>query len=130
MTPTLPKATSQRNDYIGTSAIDWHIGTDLHEIAEAKGIDTKRYVPVSLEIVGFDPWQFTIHAVDGSETGVSVDSIVEYAKEHDGVVPIVSFDFSATIEELSWYIKRFIALVTNRNIKGVTGFIQVDRKQL
>jgi hypothetical protein len=125
----LPTAGTQYNDFVGTAAIDTHGGTDLHELANAKGIDTKRYFPIGLGIGGIELESFTVYAVDTNVTKGTFDNIAEYAKNAGGDVPIVEFHFSAKWEEMGKYLKRFEVIVI-RTIPGMTSFQKLDEVRL
>lgn len=114
MLEPLPIADVQYNDMIGTCAADWHSGTELHKFAKSKGIDTDRYFPISLRIYGVIPTSFTIYAVDKEIANESYDEIYKYAKENDGILPVVKFRFESDLNELSKFLKRFSTVLTTK----------------
>lgn len=46
----MKRAHEQYNDAVGTVAIDWHDGGQLHRLAEAVGIDLKRHFPIGMSL--------------------------------------------------------------------------------
>jgi hypothetical protein len=125
----LPTASTQYNDMKGTAAVDWHSGSELHELAKSKEIDTSRYFPVGFIFSGVPPKSFTIHAVDTNLTQPDFDKISEYARAHDGELPIVEFHFTADWDEISKYMKR-LEVVVIRDVKHLTSFHTIDNVHL
>lgn len=114
MLEPLPVAGVQYNDMIGTCAADWHSGTELHEFSKSKGIDTDRYFPISLRMYGVIPTSFTIYAVNKEITNESYDEIHKYAKENDGILPVVKFRFKSDLNELSKFLKEFSTVLITK----------------
>jgi hypothetical protein len=112
-------------DYVGTAAVDWHTGTEIHEYAKSKGIDTNRYFPLALSFYREIGLHFSIYAADTRTTGATFDEIEQYAADHDGKIPVVQFNFSSDMEELSKYMKRLSVVLVKRT-KSFSAFEEID----
>lgn len=91
----VPKAKVQYNDLFGSAAADFHESkVDLNDFAEKKGIDTKKYLPVSIMLTGFDNFNRILA------------SILAIDKEHIKK-PLKTFEFKTNIDVLKKVFKRF-----------------------
>jgi hypothetical protein len=125
---SLPVASTQYNDMVGTSAIDWHGSTELRDFANTKGIDTKRYFPIGISFSGVPPNYFTIFAVDTKLIQPDFDKISDYAAKQDGVLPVVQFNFSSTLDEASKFMKRLevVALTKVKHLQSLHPIESID----
>ena len=96
----IPKAKVQYNDLLGSAAADFHESRlGLDDLAEKKGIDTKKYLPVSIELYGFDKISASIYAID---------------KEHPEK-PLKTFPIDTNKDELRKVFKRFQVVLSIKN---------------
>lgn len=126
---SLPTASTQYDDMTGTCAMDWHTGSELHQFAKSKGVDTDRYFPIGLMFTGVPPISFTVYAVDTNVTGYGHKDIGEYAKKVGGNLPIVEFEFSATWNDVAKYMKR-LEVIAYQKVENVKSFHTIDKVQL
>jgi hypothetical protein len=120
-------ASVQYGDFDGTVAGDHHDQRHLSDLAQKYGIDTERYFVIGLNVhIGETRGDILGHtfvsilAVDTQVTkAASVDFIQQYVDEHEGVLPYVSFNIKASLDEVLLYFKRFNIVVKNSRINRV-----------
>lgn len=109
------KANVPYNDMRGTLALDWAV-TGLFELAKEKGVDTDKYFPIAFSFYGFPPRYFTIYAIDCGITGAkNFEGNAKFVEENGGNAPVVQFDFTGKLEDLSKHIKDFKAVLHSKN---------------
>ncbi|HKC65430.1 MAG TPA: hypothetical protein VKB86_17445 [Pyrinomonadaceae bacterium] len=126
------KASVNYGDYEGTAAADRHDRRNLSDLAEKYGVDTDRYFVFGVNVhIGETRGDKLAHtfvsilAVDMQEVKAgSVDYIQKYVDEHDGVLPYMRFDISASLEEVLLSFKRFNVVLTNSHITRVREYQQ------
>lgn len=117
-------------DYDGTAAADHHDHRGLKDLAQKYGVDTDHYFVFGVNVrVGEtrgDEIEHTFVSILAVDTRVvkaaSVDFIQEYVDVHEGVLPYVSFDIGASLEEVLLSFKRFNLVLKNSHITRVTEF--------
>lgn len=128
------KASVNYGDYEGTAAADRHDRSSLKELAKKYGVDTESYFVFGVnfhigETRGDELARtfVSILAVDMRAVKAgSVDFIQQYVDEHDGVLPYLSFDIGASLEEALLSFKRFNVVLTNSHITRVREYRQTS----
>jgi hypothetical protein len=121
------EASVNYGDYKGTVAADHHDHRDLSELAAKYGIDADKYFVFGVNVhIGERHGEELAHtfvsilAVDTFVVkAASVDFIKEYIGQHDEVLPYVSFNIPATLEEVLLCFKRFNVVLANVNLTRV-----------
>lgn len=121
------EASVNYGDYKGTVAADHHDQRDLSELAAKYGIDTDKYFVFGVNVhIGETHGEELAHrfvsilAVDTFVVkAASVDFIKEYVDQHNGVLPYVSFNIPASLEEVLLSFKRFNVVLANVNLTQV-----------
>jgi hypothetical protein len=97
----IPKANTQYNDLFGSAAADFFNNRfALRDFAEEKGIDTKKYLPVSIVLNGLNKISASILVLD---------------KEHPRK-PLKSFQINTNKLELNKLFKRFQVVLSFNHI--------------
>ncbi len=112
---TLRKASVQYGDMIGTAALDFHGGTQLHELAAHIGATG---FPVALQIcpLGMDrrsPQRFLLVTVYTADVNTA-DELQQYARDNGDRVSTKRFEGRLTLDELARYVKRFEIVLQSR----------------
>ena len=97
----IPKTKVQYNDLLGSAAADFSDNRfALNDFTENKGIDTKKYLPVSIVLSGFDRILASILVLD---------------KEHPQK-PLKAFRIDTNKDELGKIFKRFQVVLSINDI--------------
>lgn len=116
----LENASTQYGDAKGTVSIDWHNGTEIHELAKFIGVPKTYFsLALSLSISSGDREIFylTIYAAAKDEVGETADEIIQYSRLHD-TIPVKEFRGEVTIADLTKYVKRFRVVATSHKLVG------------
>lgn len=114
-------------DYKGTAAADRHDQSELHELAEQHGIDTKRYFIIGARLhIGetrdteLGRGSVTLIATDTNVVrAYGVDAISRWVKENGGTLPYLEFTIETTLKAFLMAFKRFELVLVNSAIEGV-----------
>lgn len=112
-------ASCHYNDMIGTCAIDWWQGAELHDLVEAYGIDTDSWFPVALRLRGLRKPQLHIYLAPQDKTRPGADSISLRAHSSGGTLDVWEVVLTKPSPALLKYVKRFDLLLKNRYAGGL-----------
>ncbi|MCE9644463.1 MAG: hypothetical protein K8S20_00575 [Chloroflexi bacterium] len=134
MTPTNLKATVQYQDFEGSAAADHHDKNYLNDLAIRYAIDTKKYFVIGIQVwigenrdIQKGGTYIDLLAVDISEVGGDIDSIVTYKENNNRILPYTKFRIEIDFEELiEFYFKRFAMTLIYRNLSKDTEFKEIE----
>jgi hypothetical protein len=119
------EASTQYGDMKGTVAIDWPDVVHFGEFLKEYGIDTKRFLPVAVEVyAGEFSESISVYGIEKSTIADNVDGIVEYARRHNDKLPVTKFDLECSFNELIKATKRFNLIATRSWAKDFTFDVQ------
>jgi hypothetical protein len=67
-----------------------------------------------------------VFAVNADVVGGGIDSVREYADEHDGQLPYTEFNIDASLEEVLLAFKRFDVVLINKVLKQVRKYRRIN----
>jgi hypothetical protein len=110
-------AGTRNNDLTGLIAIDRSESANLKAIAEKNGIDTSKYLPISIGVDKEDCFEKVY--LDTVEIASDYAELEEYLAQNTGALPVKRFELSMLLTDYLNMVKHFsLVATTNPKLLG------------
>jgi hypothetical protein len=111
-------AGTQNNDLTGLIAIDREQSANLVAIAEKNGIDTSRYLPISIGVNKEECFEKVF--LDTVEVASTYEELKDYLAKNPGALPVKRFELSMLLTDYLNIVKRFsLVAAINKDLLGI-----------